>query len=183
MIRGGFLDLTIRADLIALVRDGKAETRLTRRANALLLLDDGMSCEAIAKVLYLDDDTMCGCITGRGPSCMNIRTIYRGGRAIEVETEEPTGRRRLPPEKRYVKFPHTWEVALAENARSITDYRVAMEIIRRSRWSKEFTLANGKLGALGVSRMGKYRSLKLLERLGLISVQWQDRKSPRISLP
>ena len=58
MIRGGFLDPSIREDLIALVRDGKAETRLTRRANALLLLDDGMSCEAIAKVLYLDDDTI-----------------------------------------------------------------------------------------------------------------------------
>ena len=43
MIRGGFLDQTIRADLITLVRNGKAETRLTRRANALLLLDDGMS--------------------------------------------------------------------------------------------------------------------------------------------
>src|SRR5947209_20296986 len=58
MTRGGFLDASIREDLIALVRDGKAETRLTRRANALLLLDDGMSCEAIAKVLYLDDDTI-----------------------------------------------------------------------------------------------------------------------------
>src|SRR5229473_6698938 len=58
MIRGGLLDPAIRADLITLVRDGKAETRLTRRANALLLLDDGMSCAAIAKVLYLDDDTI-----------------------------------------------------------------------------------------------------------------------------
>jgi transposase len=58
MIRGGFLDQTIRADLLTLVRNGKAETRLTRRANALLLLDDGMSCEEIAKVLYLDDDTI-----------------------------------------------------------------------------------------------------------------------------
>ena len=58
MIRGGFLDPSTREDLIALVRDGKAETRLTRRANALLLLDDGMSCAAIAKVLYLDDDTI-----------------------------------------------------------------------------------------------------------------------------
>ena len=58
MIRGGFLDPAIRADLIGLVRDGKAETRLTRRANALLLLDDGMSCAAIAKVLYPDDDTI-----------------------------------------------------------------------------------------------------------------------------
>ena len=58
MIRANFLDPTTREALIALVRDGKAETRLTRRANALLLLDDGMSCEAVAKVLYLDDDTI-----------------------------------------------------------------------------------------------------------------------------
>jgi transposase len=58
MIRANFLDTTTREDLIALVRDGKAETRLTRRANALLLLDDGMSCEAVAKVLYMDDDTI-----------------------------------------------------------------------------------------------------------------------------
>src|ERR1700757_2949551 len=58
MIRGGFLDPGTRQDLIALVRDGKAEMRLGRRANALLLLDDGLSCEAVAKVLYLDDDTV-----------------------------------------------------------------------------------------------------------------------------
>ena len=58
MIRGGFLDEAIRAELTALVRDGKAESRVTRRANALLLLDDGLSCEAIAKVLYMDDDTI-----------------------------------------------------------------------------------------------------------------------------
>ena len=35
-----------------------AAHRLARRANALVLLDDGMSCEAIAKVLLLDDDTI-----------------------------------------------------------------------------------------------------------------------------
>src|SRR3954467_11395323 len=52
MIRRGFLEPNIRTDLIALVRDGKAETRLTRRANALLLLDDGMSCEAIGEGVY-----------------------------------------------------------------------------------------------------------------------------------
>ena len=28
-----------------------------RRADAILLLDDGLSCKAIAKVLYIDDDT------------------------------------------------------------------------------------------------------------------------------
>jgi transposase len=58
MIRAGYLDTTTREEPTALMRDGKAESRLTRRANALLLLDDGLSCEAVAKVLYLDDDTI-----------------------------------------------------------------------------------------------------------------------------
>jgi transposase len=58
MIRPGFLNSESRQDLIELTRDGSAARRLARRANALVLLDDGMSCEAVAKVLYLDDDTI-----------------------------------------------------------------------------------------------------------------------------
>ena len=58
MIAAGFLDPETRRDLIELTRDGAVAHRLARRANALLLLDDGMSCEAIAKVLFLDDDTI-----------------------------------------------------------------------------------------------------------------------------
>ena len=58
MIRPGFLDSESRRDLIELARDGSAAHRLARRANALVLLDDGMSCEAIANVLFLDDDTV-----------------------------------------------------------------------------------------------------------------------------
>jgi transposase len=59
MIRRGFLDSESRQDLIELARDGSAAHRLARRANArLVLLDDGMSCEATAKVLLLDDDTI-----------------------------------------------------------------------------------------------------------------------------
>ena len=58
MIRGGFLDSASRRDLIELARDGSAAHRLARRANALVLLDDGMSCASVAKVLLLDDDTV-----------------------------------------------------------------------------------------------------------------------------
>jgi len=58
MIRSGFLDAESRRDLIELTQDGLVEHRLARRANALLLLDDGLSCAAIAKVLFLDDDTI-----------------------------------------------------------------------------------------------------------------------------
>jgi transposase len=41
-----------------LARDGSVAHRLARRANALVLLDDGMSCAAVAKVLFLDNDTI-----------------------------------------------------------------------------------------------------------------------------
>ena len=58
MICPGFLDAESRRDLIELARDGSAAHRLARRANALVLLDDGMSCASIAKVLFLDDDTI-----------------------------------------------------------------------------------------------------------------------------
>jgi transposase len=58
MMRAGFLDPESRRDLIDLARDGLAANRLARRANALVLLDDGMSCGDVARVLLLDDDTV-----------------------------------------------------------------------------------------------------------------------------
>ena len=58
MIRGGFLSREDRIDLIALARDGSAEHRLARRANALVLLDSGWSCEKVSGALLLDDDTI-----------------------------------------------------------------------------------------------------------------------------
>jgi len=51
VIRSGFLDSVSRRDLIDLARD-------LRRANALVLLDDGMSFASIAKVLFHDNDTI-----------------------------------------------------------------------------------------------------------------------------
>src|SRR3954454_11767269 len=56
MIRGGFLTAEERRDLTELARDGLAEHRLARRANALVLLDRGMSCEEVGRVLLIDDD-------------------------------------------------------------------------------------------------------------------------------
>src|SRR5271165_2757906 len=58
MIRGGFLSAKERADLTALARNGLAEHRVARRANAILLLDKGWSCEKVAEALLLDDDTV-----------------------------------------------------------------------------------------------------------------------------
>ena len=58
MIHAGFLDAELRRDLIELARDGSAAHRLSRRANALVLLDRGMSCQSVANVLLIDGDTV-----------------------------------------------------------------------------------------------------------------------------
>ena len=58
MIHPGFLDDEALKDLTDIARDGLVEHRLARRANALILLHRGLSCEDVAKHLLLDDDTV-----------------------------------------------------------------------------------------------------------------------------
>lgn len=55
---GGFLKAEERRQLVELSRDGLAEHRVARRANALVLLDRGMSHRQVASVLLIDDDTV-----------------------------------------------------------------------------------------------------------------------------
>jgi transposase len=58
MIRSGFLSAQDRKEMLGCVKSQTEEHGIARRANALLLLDDGQSCAQISKVLYLDDDTV-----------------------------------------------------------------------------------------------------------------------------
>ena len=60
MFWGGFLGKEDRGKPIALARDGAAAHRVARRANALVLLDDGWSCREAANAFLLDDDTIRG---------------------------------------------------------------------------------------------------------------------------
>lgn len=60
MIEGGFLGAEGRSYLQAVVRRPSEKHGVARRANAILLLDDGWSCEDVARALYLDDDTVRG---------------------------------------------------------------------------------------------------------------------------
>jgi hypothetical protein len=56
---------------------------------------------------------------------------------------------------------------------------------RRRKWkarSLTFSLPNGQLAARGASRKAKYRVLRELEAAGLITVERQPRKSPRVTL-
>jgi transposase len=58
MIGGGFLSVDERRALTGLAWDGLAENRVARRANAIILLDPGWSCEGVAAAFLLDDDTV-----------------------------------------------------------------------------------------------------------------------------
>ena len=53
-----FLTPTERATLEALLRERKAAGLKIRRGNALLLLDDGFAPIDVARVLYLDEETI-----------------------------------------------------------------------------------------------------------------------------
>jgi transposase len=51
----GFLSANDRRALTRLARAGREEHRVARRANAIVLLDQGWSCERVAEALLLDD--------------------------------------------------------------------------------------------------------------------------------
>lgn len=89
MIRPGFLDSKSCRDLIGPKRDGLAEHCLARRANALVLLDNGMIHQSDVAALLLDDDA--------------IRTWYQTYQ--EDGIEGPAG------------FGHEGEADFLENAR------------------------------------------------------------------
>src|SRR5450756_2447796 len=60
MIQSGFLSEEDRKALTALARDASSPCRVTRRANALVLLDAGWSCQQVANAFLPDDDTVRG---------------------------------------------------------------------------------------------------------------------------
>jgi hypothetical protein len=82
----------------------------------------------------------------------------------------------------FVKVPWTWIERLA-TARYISTYRVALHVLYHYwKTSKPFVLPNGNLSMEGVERRAKWRGLRELERLGLVSIERRRRKSPLITV-
>jgi len=85
--------------------------------------------------------------------------------------------------EQFVKLPMWWYEKLANPIpESRCTCLVAIYLLHLN-WKgggKPFKLANGMLKYDGVSHDTKLRALKDLERRGLISVEWQERKSPII---
>jgi hypothetical protein len=97
------------------------------------------------------------------------------GRRVDVSRK--TRKRR----ERFVMVPWAWIERLAR-ARYIATYRVAHHVLYRH-WEgggEPFTLSNGAME--GVERRAKWRALRELEQLGLITIERRKRKTPRIGL-
>ena len=58
MIKPSYLSTSARRELLFIVKSQREDHGIARRANALLLLDDGMTCIEVGKVLFIDDDTV-----------------------------------------------------------------------------------------------------------------------------
>ena len=89
MIRPRFLSAPERQELMTVMRNSKTEARVMRRANAILLLDDGMSCERVAEVLYFDDDTIRDWHRAwESDGIKGLRTFRYKGSACELTAEQ-----------------------------------------------------------------------------------------------
>jgi hypothetical protein len=112
--------------------------------------------------------------------------MIRHGRRIEIETIDtgaPAKTNRPAKGEPFAKMPLRWAKRAAE-ATGSPAVLVCARLVHLA-WEakgKSFTMANKWLEERGVSRKVKYRMLRNLEAAGLIMVERQPRKSPRITL-
>jgi DNA-binding FadR family transcriptional regulator len=101
-------------------------------------------------------------------------------RLRELEAAAPAKRKKVEP---FVQVPLWWIAAAARAAKSPATL-VLVELLHAS-WrarSRTFSLPNGRLRKLGVSREIKRRVLRDLETARLITVDKRHGKPPRVTL-
>jgi ribosomal protein S19E (S16A) len=101
-------------------------------------------------------------------------------RLRELEAAAPVKGKKTEP---FVKMPLWWAVAAAEATNS--PVTIMLVELLRMRWktrNNTFPLPNARLRKLGVSRDVKRRVLQQLERVGMITVERQGRKTPIVTL-
>ena len=105
MIRPGFLTFSERRELEDWVRSHREDHGVARRANAILLLDDGKSCQVIAEFLYLDDDTIRGW----------YKTYHEAGWDALSSDGWKGGQSRMTSYQRYEHLTHFWGSKLSHH--------------------------------------------------------------------
>jgi hypothetical protein len=85
-------------------------------------------------------------------------------------------------EKRYTVVPYAWQERLRD-CTAISTYRLALYLAYE--WWRNgglrIRLSNAVIAAEGVGRTAKLDSLRELERLGLVQVDWRSRKAPLVT--
>ena len=96
MVRGGFPSAKERTALQAVMRHPSETHGVARRANAILLLDDGWNCAKVAEALYLDDDRVRTWFKRYQAGGLDEMTVFDGkGRSGDLSRErmaEPSAR-------------------------------------------------------------------------------------------
>jgi len=107
--------------------------------------------------------------------------------ALRVDQADPRFQRKPGKRKKwrrqYVQFPWAW-VERLQAAKRISTYRLALLLVYES-WrsgGKPIVLSNVLSTAEGLSRRSKWRALAELEALGLVEIERQQRRSPRLVL-
>ena len=101
----------------------------------------------------------------------------------EAQTLAVVPRKIQRQRRHFVKVPWSWIERLA-GAHYIASYRVALHLLYQH-WKnggQPILLANGMLRREGVAPDTKWRALRELERLGLITVVRRPRKSPLVTV-
>jgi hypothetical protein len=84
----------------------------------------------------------------------------------------------------FIRMPWSWANVLASNGVGAKVWVVACHILYETWRAKgqPIKVPNGMLERCGVSRPAKYRALRKLEQLGLVSVEWRPYKSPIVTI-
>jgi hypothetical protein len=81
---------------------------------------------------------------------------------------------------RYVKFPEIWWTVLKARPTTEADWRIALALLEKAKFSPEVKFSNEAAAKLGLSHDTKRRSLARLGSWGLIDYQSRQGSSPMV---
>ena len=114
---------------------------------------------------------------------MRQETVTRHGKTFTVTTINPAEPRKRSACAGFVKVPEAWVAKLAGQDGRVYDVALKLLWLNFKSYKRSFKLTNPAVGGLKkMDRRVKYRVLKKLEQLRLISVERQPGKAPLITL-